>query len=154
MKKTQSGFSLLEVLITLIVVALGLLGVAGMQVTAIKLADASDVRSRGAVFINDIAERMRSNRTGDYVTSLGAPPVASDLATGDLNSWKTDLAAKLPLGDAQIARATDTECTKIVGVLSPCVMYVITIQWDESRARRSASGADPGLVKFTTTVRI
>jgi type IV pilus assembly protein PilV len=49
MMRTQTGFSLLEVLITLVVVALGLLGVAGMQVASIKLADAADVRSRGAV---------------------------------------------------------------------------------------------------------
>jgi type IV pilus assembly protein PilV len=155
MKKNQSGFSLLEVIITLIIVAIGLLGVAGMQVASIKLADAADVRSRGAVFVNDIVERIRSaDRTADYTIPLGSTPTPTDPLSRDLYEWKTQLANKLPQGDGSIQLITDNACNVASGNLSPCRMYTINVRWDESRARRSAAGANPGLVNFNTTVRI
>jgi type IV pilus assembly protein PilV len=153
--KKQAGFSLLEVLITLVVVALGLLGVAGMQVASIKLADASDARSRGAVYVNDIVELMRSNRTGNYTVALGATPSGSDTASVDIVNWKGQLAARLPLGDASITRVpSDAQCDLISGGFNKCSLYNITIQWDESRAKRSAVGPSPGLVTFKTVARL
>jgi type IV pilus assembly protein PilV len=153
--KKQAGFSLLEVLITLVVVALGLLGVAGMQVASIKLADAADVRSRGAVYVNDIVEVMRSNRAGDYRIALGATPSGTDTASVDIARWKSQLAAALPSGDASIEKvATDSACDVLSGSLNKCAIYNITVQWDESRAKRSTTGPSPGLVTFKTAARL
>ena len=150
-----AGFSLLEVLITMVVVALGLLGVAGMQVSSIKLADAADVRSRGVVFVNDIAERILSNpnNADAYVVGLNGA-VTSGSASADVTAWKAALALRLPLGKGSISVADDTaSCVNDLAV-PKCKLVTIVVQWDESRAKRSAVGANPGLVTFTSTIRV
>ena len=150
-----AGFSLLEVLITMVVVALGLLGVAGMQVASIKLADAADVRSKGVVFVNDIAERILANpRNADsYAVSLTGA-VTSGPAAVDVTAWKAALALRLPLGKGSISVADDTtSCVNDLAVVK-CKLVTIIVQWDESRAKRSTSGANPGLVTFTSTIRV
>jgi type IV pilus assembly protein PilV len=155
--KNQQGFSLLEVLVTMVVVALGLLGVAGMQVAAIKLADVADSRSRGATYVSEIVERMMSNpvNANSYAIALGATPTGSDTAANDLTAWKANL-QKLPSGDGSVVIADDATCLAIVGGSGyrPCRLVTITVRWDESRTKRATSGPNPGLVTFTSIARI
>ncbi len=154
-RASAEGFSLLEVLITMVVVALGLLGVAGMQVSAIKLADAADVRSKGVVFVNDIVERILANpnNADSYAVSLSGA-LTSGPASADVTAWKAALALRLPLGQGSISVADDTSsCVNDLSV-PKCKLVTIVVQWDESRAKRSAIGANPGLVTFTSTIRV
>lgn len=71
----QAGFSMLEVLITVFILAVGLLGVAGMQATSIKLSHESHLRSQASLLAYDIADRMRANRAsalaGNYDNAVG-----------------------------------------------------------------------------------
>jgi type IV pilus assembly protein PilV len=155
--KRQQGFSLLEVLVTMVVVALGLLGVAGMQVAAIKLSDAADSRSRGATYVSEIVERMMSNPTNanSYAIAMGGTVSGTDAAALDLTAWKANL-QKLPSGDGSVAIADDPTCTAIAGGTGyrPCRLVTVTVQWDESRTKRATSGTNPGLVTFTSIARI
>ena len=153
--KNQDGFSLLEVLVTMVVVALGLLGVAGMQVASIKLADAADTRSRGATYVSEIVERMMSNPTNAaaYAVAIGAAPTGSGTAFNDLTAWKANL-LRLPSGDGSVTVAADATCDALGTGVRACRLVTVTVQWDESRAKRSAAGPSPGLVTFTSTARI
>ena len=152
------GFSLLEVLITMVVVALGLLGVAGMQVASIKLADAADVRSKGVTFVNDIAERIltQPNSAGTYAVSFGGAPAANGAGEADVIAWKASLASRLPSGEGSIGVTPDPSCAGGVTSTSlrPCQLVTISVRWDELRAKRSATGSTPNIVTFTTTLRV
>lgn len=57
----QQGVSLIEVLITLVILAVGLLGIAGMQVMSVKNTGVAAQRSIAAHQAQDIAERIRLN---------------------------------------------------------------------------------------------
>jgi type IV pilus assembly protein PilV len=58
------GFTLIEVLVTLLIVAIGLLGLAGMQFKGLRNNIGSESRSQAALLANDIIERMRANPMG------------------------------------------------------------------------------------------
>ena len=62
--KHQKGFSLLEVMIAMMVLAMGLLGAVALQFASAKEQRASQYTSRAALIANEIAERMRTNRLG------------------------------------------------------------------------------------------
>lgn len=65
---TGNGFTLLEVLITVVVFSVGLLGLAGLQVKSLKLAQDSFSRTVATMLAEEMADRMRANRSA---TALG-----------------------------------------------------------------------------------
>lgn len=60
----QNGFTLIEILITVIVLSIGLLGLAGLQINGLRANMSSEARSKATLLANDITERMRTNRLG------------------------------------------------------------------------------------------
>ncbi len=59
-----SGFTLVEVLVTIVVVSIGLLGLAGLQINGLRANMSSETRSKATLLASDIVERMRANLTG------------------------------------------------------------------------------------------
>ena len=57
----QRGFSLIEVLIALLLVALGVLGAAALQLNALRYTQDSAYRAQAALLVTDLLERMRAN---------------------------------------------------------------------------------------------
>jgi type IV pilus assembly protein PilV len=76
--KQQNGFSMIEVLVTIILLAFGLLGLAGLQAKTMNLEMESYQRAQALVLLSDMVSRLESNIVaGDtYLT-------ASPLGTGD-----------------------------------------------------------------------
>jgi len=72
-RSNSKGFSLLEVLITLLILAVGLLGLAGLQAQSLRFNHFAYLRGQAATLAYAMADRMRANRfailsaTGDYV---------------------------------------------------------------------------------------
>jgi len=62
--KAQKGFTLVEVLVTIVVVSIGLLGLAGLQINGLRANMSSETRSKATLLANDIVERMRANLVG------------------------------------------------------------------------------------------
>lgn len=149
----SDGFSLLEVMVTLVLVAIGLLGVAGMQVAAIKLADASEVRTKGTTKIESIVERILTNpnNAAAYAVSL-AGAVSTGPAAADVTAWKADLAANLLNGTGSIDVVKDTSCAATAPRV--CRLVTVTVRWTENRAQRTAGGSTPEIVEFKTVVRV
>lgn len=58
---TQSGFSLLEILISLLVISIGMLGLGGLQLFALKSANNAHFRTVASLAATDLADRMRAN---------------------------------------------------------------------------------------------
>lgn len=62
--RSKAGFTLIEVLITLVILSIGLLGMAGIQIQGLRGTTSSAVRSQATILANDIAERIRMNVDG------------------------------------------------------------------------------------------
>lgn len=60
----QSGFSMIEVLIAVLVLAIGLLGVAGVQLVSMQQTMNSTLRSEATMYAHSVAERVRSSGGG------------------------------------------------------------------------------------------
>ena len=138
----QTGFSLLEVLVSIVVLSLGLLGFAGLQVASIKNSASAYQRSQATILAHDIIDRMRVNRiqavSGSYNTTVGATPGAgASIAAQDLAEWKTRVGSALPAGDA----AVNVDANGSV---------LVTIQWADKRDR--SAGVNPTVVFNTQTV--
>lgn len=106
----QSGFSLIEVLVTMLVLAFGLLGVAGLLVGGVSNAASSESYSKASQLAADMADRIRANpvvalsATSEYITSYSDSPPGSPttIAQQDKKAWMEALAAQLPQGKGRI----------------------------------------------------
>lgn len=119
------GASLIEVLVAVLVLSIGLLGLANLQLTAIKNAHSAHLRSQASILAQDILDRIRANRrnASSYAISLSAsPPSGSTVAEKDLAAWLKNLATSLPGGDGAITIISGDPLT-----------VTVTIQWDDSR---------------------
>ncbi len=96
-RKKNIGFSLIEVLITIVILMIGLLGLAGLQGRALTSQLESYQRSQALILLKDMENRINANRknAADYVTESGTalgvgatcPVAASSVASVDKNEW-------------------------------------------------------------------
>lgn len=128
--KRQKGFTLLEIMISVFVLSVGLLGLAGLQMTGLKNNHSAQIRTEATVQAYDILDKMRLNKVaakaGNYDIALTASaPSGTTLEDTDRASWLTNLVNALPTGDGAIATAA--------GVTT------VTVQWDDSRGSNGSS---------------
>lgn len=104
--RVDSGFSLIEVLVALLILSVGLLGLAGLQGRSLREGNDALRRTQAVQYAEDILDRMRANRAnaGQYAIVLGAPVNGYDgIVETDLTEWKSGLANSLPGGDGSVA---------------------------------------------------
>jgi len=122
-KHAQLGASLIEILITMLIVSFALLGIAGMQLTSIRYSQSSGFRETAVNLAETMAEKIRSNSAAlaeaadasayraadDYASAttipadpgcgLGSTPCsAAQSAQRDLREWRQALQQELPGG--------------------------------------------------------
>ena len=126
--RRMRGISLIEVLVSVLVLGVGLLGIAAMQSMALRGGQSSMESTQSVMQTTGIIEAMRANRTGVYnMAKTCTPPAAgSTLVTNDQNNWISSL--QTSLGPAA--------CGEISGCPNACV---ITVYWDDSRAGGAAA---------------
>ena len=121
-RKNQRGTTLIETLVALVVLSVGLLGIAALQMTSLRNNRGAHLRSQAQVLAYDIADRMRANRNAAladaYVISLTAPAGGTGMVLTDMQEWKSTLAAALPGGQGEITRVGN--------------MFRIRIQWTDT----------------------
>lgn len=143
----QRGFSLLEILIAVLVLSIGVLGLAGLQFFGLKEGQTSYQRSQAVIFAYEMSDRIRANRTaaagGSYAlasgASLSAPGndcstgscTAAQMAAYDIYNWYARVQASLPSGTASIA------CNDTCGLGRK---MTVIVQWDETRSGTAGSG--------------
>jgi type IV pilus assembly protein PilV len=125
---------MIEALVALLILVLGVLGIARLQIFSLMEARNANARSVAAQAASDLLDRMQINRAArftvnpfsDYVTGwnmpgtpatncVGSPCTPTALAAHDIWQWKQSLALQLPSGDATVFRS-DTDPTQL-GVL-------------------------------------
>ena len=140
--RKERAFSLIEVLVTLVIISVAALGTAGLQTVTLRINNGALLESQAATLAQDIVERIRANPDGAYATVfdaanllLDAPvcegPAADcdsvEMAQHDLVDWKCALgvaalanvcdergiAGQLPDGDGSITVAGNTYTTSI-----------------------------------------
>lgn len=150
--KKQCGFTLLEVLIALLILSIGLLGLASLQTNGLRSNQMASMRTTATQLAYNIADRMHANPVGvdaqDYVIAVSDvdPVIATDcesttctslqMATYDLSQWRSAINT-LPGGSSSITRT----------VTGTVVTHTITVFWDEYRYGISGTdcGADPAV---------
>lgn len=124
----QSGFSLLEVLVTMAIIAIGLLGFASMLVQSMKTNRMAMQRSMATFYAYDIIDCMRVNKqaatAGDYTRDFtDTIPTGTSVADTDLKLWLNSLSAELPSSDVLPSGAS-------IAIVGNTV--TVQIRWSES----------------------
>jgi type IV pilus assembly protein PilV len=144
----NTGFTLIEVLIAMLVLAVGLLGLAGLQVASLKNNQSAYFRSQATQLAYDITDRMRTNKLGNYnnqaattddcIASLCTP---SQMAGYDLKQWSDQLSALLPSGQGIVCK-DNTPGDGASKTAHNCDgagnSYTIKIWWDDDRSGAAA----------------
>lgn len=105
--KTQTGFSLIEVLVSIVILSVALLGTAGLMGASMRNTNTAYMRSQATVLADDYLDRMRTNRgealAGRYNVDFG-PSCAGGggLAGWDCDEWTGNVTTTLPGGDAEV----------------------------------------------------
>jgi type IV pilus assembly protein PilV len=68
----MAGLTMIEILVTLIILSIGLLGMAALQLSGIRSVNSSTYRTQATLLADDIAERMRANTTAVDANSFAA----------------------------------------------------------------------------------
>ena len=137
MPKNSSGFSLVEVLIALIIMSVGMLGIAGLYVHSMQAGRTSMLRHQAVTLAGDIADRIRANPTAGAAYTAAAGANNNCVATGatcdvaqmgahDINLWQNQAADFLPIFADQSQQVVVTFDSATV---PPA--YTITVRWDE-----------------------
>ena len=143
-RRTNAGLTLIEVMVALMVLSIGILGLASLQTASLNFNAASAQRTQATVLAYDMADRMRANRqaalAGEYdvafenpAPACAAPNAVGTVAVQDISTWRMALACRLPQGTGSIAR-NGSEVT-------------LTVLWDDSNGR-----AAPLQLQFTTAL--
>ncbi len=150
--RRNSGFSLIEVLVALLVLSIGLLGLAALQTTGLAFNHQSYERTQAVLQAYDIIDRMRANKSGTGSTinstydsvALGNLPTVSvdcasssctgtELAAYDIYQWNVANASVLAEGKGAICKGTFTNDAN--GYPSSCSttgsIYRIAVTWKE-----------------------
>ena len=138
-KKSNQGFSLIEVLISILVMTFGLLGISGLMLKGVDNATGTDLASRANQSANEIMDAMRANAANKslYLTNMGLQ--ASDI-TGtdpsdlDRKQWLTAL-ARLPGGQGKIEIDTSVSpnITTVTIQFNNCIGTLTQAEFDSCK---------------------
>lgn len=140
MRQSQSGVTLLEVMIAVFISAIGVLGAAALQLNALKYTNSAVYTSQASFIAYDILDRIRASADPDSVDdyeldSTDSPPSGSSLQATDLTDFSTNVQS-LPGGAGSIAVTGST--------------VTVNISWSESKATGEADAT--GTFSITTDV--
>lgn len=126
-----TGFTLIEVLIALIIMSVGMLGIAGLYVHSMQAGRTSMLRHNAVTLAGDIADRIRANPIAGAAYGLGGANnncvaagvncTPAQMAANDIFLWDQQAAATMPNGAVNVVFNN--------GVVPPT--YQITVTWTE-----------------------
>jgi len=116
----ERGFTMIEVLVAMIILAIGLLGVAGLQALSLKQTSNSAVRSLVTMHAYDLSERMRSD-FDDIAVFEKADSTACDSCDAKLSAWHDRLIEDVPTASTEVDVTTNADSS----------FAEITVSWTE-----------------------
>lgn len=145
--KRQTGTTMIELLVAMLILAIGLLGMLGLQTTSLRNTQSAYLRTQATILAEDIAERMRANAIGvDNGAYIGASGQrnsgcistsgcsASAMAAHDMAEWLTAIDEALPAGTGRVCRdSTPDDGSVSAPACDGTGGYAIKIWWDSDR---------------------
>ncbi len=126
-RRSSAGFTLVEVLVALLVLSIGMLGIAALYLESLRASRQALVRTEAVTLASSIADQIRSNRNpaGNYDCggTCDAGEGGNAIAVGDINAWIAAVAAQLPSGTASI--------TYTAAAANTPAIYDISVSWTE-----------------------
>ena len=127
----QTGFSLIEQLVALVVISVGMIGIASLYGQGLRASSTAFFRTQAVNLAADMADRIRANRRGNASYGGAAVPGGCDagggadctpatMAAHDLSVWQVQVATALPAGVGAVQFAGTTPPT-----------YTIQVSWQE-----------------------
>ena len=158
-QRKQNGFTLLEVLIALLVLSIGLLGLAALQTVGLRSSTMANQRTLAAQRAYDMSELMRANPVGvdaqlyvqaasntvptSFTNCATSACTTTQLAAYDLGIWLGDVVS-LTGGHGRVTRDAST---------TP-VTHTITVFWDENRSGATGTDCDPDVATDLTCFQL
>lgn len=140
-RASMRGTSLIEVLIAVLIMAIGLLGIAAMQTVALRNSQGSLERSQAIISAYAALDAMRANRavalSGGYNTNgfICSATGSASLAAADTTAWIAGWRAALSLSAADVNTGCGSiNCDAGTGICE------IGLRWDDSHASDAAAG--------------
>jgi type IV pilus assembly protein PilV len=130
-QRTQRGFGLVESLVSLVVISVGMIGIASLYGQGLAAGRTAVYRTQAVNLAADMADRIRVNRRGG-ASYGGAAALAgcgagggvnctpAQMAAHDLFTWQQQVAAQLPQGAGVV---------QVAGTTPPT--YLIQVSWQE-----------------------
>lgn len=156
-RSRQTGMSLIEILIAIVIIAIALFGTASLQMSAMRMGQGGVFRSHAVFLAQDIAERMEANApgaiAGSYVVALtGTPPTVDTtcetaacpqaaLATYDIAQWANTVSTALPQSSWSITQT-------VAGTPST---YTIVVRWIDRRTKTADTTVGAITESYTLT---
>ena len=139
--RQQTGMTLIEVLVSVLILAIGLLGAAVIQLNALKYTDSSRMTSQASFIAYDMLDRIRANAAADYTWGRAERALANTATANvrdlDLHDFEANI-----LGFAgESAKGSVSVSGREV---------VVSISWDDSRGTNRPGARET----FTLTSRI
>ena len=147
-RATSRGFSMLETLVTLLIIAIWLLGSAGVQTIAMKLNKSSAMRNQAVLIAAEVGERMENNRSaaadGMYEIKRRTAAVKFDCVTASCTPGQLAQYDLYEVYKRSIDNGFDLEIKKIRGSkFEPTVTYTIEVSWVDRKGNQTyASGVE------------
>lgn len=145
----QRGTSLIEVLVTVTVLSLGIVAMASLQTSALKLGQSAYQRSQAVALSYQIIDAMRANRAaalaGAYDWPIDqAPPGAdaTDLPSADLRFWLRSVTSAMEPYAASGGIARQGE------------QFTVTIRWSSPADQERAAAGETWSEQFAVVVRL
>ncbi|MFV0664519.1 type IV pilus modification protein PilV [Denitromonas sp.] len=131
---SQRGFSLIESLIAMVVLSFGLLGLAALQINALKYNQVAHLRSQATTFAYQILDVMRASPTsaknGSFDIGLGQSLTGTSVAAVQIADWQASLGTQLPSGRGGICRSANPN--PAVNCTGGGDFVIITVEWWEA----------------------
>jgi len=147
-KTSQAGVGLIEVLITVLVMAISLLAIAALQMWSLQLNQSAYIRSQANILAYDIIDRIRINRgpaaqnIGFYTVGFEGGAGANALAAADINAWRAEIARRIPAGEGAI------DCSVATNVCT------VTLRWTEEGLFGDDEENSESITQFTYSTAI
>ena len=131
-RRAQSGTSMLEVLVSIVVLTIGALGAAGMQISSLRDTGSASNRFRAVSLAQGMSDSLRADRSsavkggGQFESAIAAGAcTAADVVP--VTRWQNQIACDLPSGKGGVSVDTFTK------------RAIVTVEWDDSRGSRGST---------------
>ena len=170
-RRAQQGFSMIELLVALLVLSIGLLGVAALMATSMRNSQSANYRTQATNLAYEITDAVRANliNAGRYHSDVFSDPTVACPAAArpaqlypaatnphvlDLQRWYSDLCYQLPNGAGRVQVVPSPQIVAATGQTYRTYTVNVDICWSDDRTEAAANDCDNATDGPDTVIRI